>query len=143
MTQNIHFFTEDLEFLIKSKKQIRDWITNIATEEKTIAGDINFIFCSDAYLMKINKKYLKHNSYTDIITFPLMDDNSVISGDIYISIPRVRENAKLFRQKVSDEVHRVIVHGVLHLLGYDDSTHDEKKVMRNKEDYYLGKLTDH
>jgi rRNA maturation RNase YbeY len=105
-------------------------------EEKKKTGDISFIFCSDEYLLGINQQYLEHDYYTDIITF---DDVSgeLISGDIFISVDRVRENAEIYGQSFSDELHRIIIHGVLHLLGYKDKEPDQKEIMTGKEDYYL------
>lgn len=114
---------------------------NTVINEKTIAGNINVILCNDRYLSDLNKKYLKHNSLTDIITFPLADEDNLVSGDIYISIDRVKENAKIFKQTTFSELTRVIIHGVLHLCGYKDKTPIEKDTMRQKEDYYLDKLS--
>jgi probable rRNA maturation factor len=139
---SIHFFYEDIQYAIQSKRKIRKWIEYTAEEEKSIAGEICIIFCNDDYLNEINRKYLKHNTLTDIITFPLTNNPKIISGDIYISLPRVRENAKIFRQRVNDELHRVIIHGVLHLLGFNDKSEEEKEGMRLKEIYYLEKLTE-
>ncbi|MDB4924403.1 rRNA maturation RNase YbeY [Mucilaginibacter sp.] len=135
----IQFFEEDITYTLKNKTKIRQWINQtIVTEGFTLHG-LAFVFCSDAYLLKINQKYLNHDTYTDIITF----DNSVkeneITGDIFISIPRIRENAASFNVPGTDELHRVIIHGVLHLLGYKDKTPAAKKKMTKKEDYYLGK----
>lgn len=140
MNSPINFFSEDIKFSVKNKNEIRDWVNGAAENERLMAGDINFIFCSDSYLHKLNKSYLKHDTLTDIITFPLMDDESVISGDIFISVERVRENARLYKQKISNELERVIIHGVLHLLGFKDRTKLEKLQMRAKEDYYLEQL---
>lgn len=141
MISSIHFFSENIPYKIRGKTKIRKWIGETVTEENAITGELCFIFCDDDYLYEINHKYLKHNTLTDIITFPVEVDQNIISGDIFISIQRVRENAILFKQKINDELHRVIVHGVLHLLGYNDSTKADKKLMRAKEDYYLTKLT--
>lgn len=140
MSKSIHFFNEDIKYTLRGKSNIRKWITETAEEENSSAGEICIIFCSDAYLAKINRKYLKHSTLTDIITFPLIDDDSIISGDIFISISRVRENSVKFGVRMKDELHRVIIHGVLHLLGYDDASKQEKAGMRLKENYYLEKL---
>ncbi len=142
MSQNIHFFEEDISYSPPGKTKIRKWISGTAEAENSFTGEICIVFCSDAYLLKLNRKYLKHYTLTDILTFPLIEDNSKVSGDIFISISRVRENARKFRQKVNEEVHRVIIHGVLHLLGYEDSTADEKARMKTKEDFYLGILAE-
>lgn len=140
MTKSIHFFNEDINYTLRGKSNIRRWITETAKEENATAGEICIIFCSDGYLANINRKYLHHRNLTDIITFPLMDDDSIISGDIFISITRVRENAEKFGVGVENELHRVIIHGVLHLLGYKDASKEEKAAIRLKENYYLEKL---
>ena len=137
MSESINFFSEQIPFIIRKRGILREWIADTAKSERTIAGDINFIFCDDAYLHKLNKNYLKHDTLTDIITFPLMDDDCVISGDIYISIERVRENAKIYKQPVFTELARVMIHGILHLLGYKDETLKEKEKMRKMENHYL------
>ena len=141
MNNTIHFFNEDIQYTLRGKAKIRKWITETAEEENSIAGEICIIFCSDAYLADINRKYLKHRTLTDIITFPFMEDETILSGDIFISVPRVRENAVIFSVRMEDELHRVIIHGVLHLLGYNDSSKKEKAGMRLKENYYLERLT--
>jgi probable rRNA maturation factor len=142
MMSSIHFFSENIQYKIRGKTQIRKWIGETVTEENSITGELCFIFCDDDYLYTINHKYLNHNTLTDIITFPIVVDQKIVSGDIYISIQRVRENAIVFKQRIDDELHRVVIHGVLHLLGYNDSTKAEKKRMSAKEDYYLKKLTE-
>jgi probable rRNA maturation factor len=140
MSKNIHFFNEGIKYTLRGKAVIRKWIADTVEEEKSGTGEICIVFCSDDYLARMNRKYLNHRTLTDIITFPMMDDEHIIGGDIFISIPRVRENAAEFGVRMNHEVHRVIIHGVLHLLGYDDSTDDERAGMRLKENYYLGKL---
>jgi rRNA maturation RNase YbeY len=109
----------------------------VIKEEGYREGAINFIFCSDKYLHDINVKYLKHNTLTDIVTFDMSENEDFISGDIYISIERARENAREFGVLLKNEVRRLIVHGILHLAGYGDKTPKEKTVMTQKEDYYL------
>ena len=104
------------------------------------AGDLNFILCDDNYLAELNFKYLRHKSLTDILTFTTDGEPGCLNGDIYISFPRVMENALKFKQKSADELHRVMIHGVLHLIGYNDSTKSEKQLMHSKEDYYLALL---
>jgi len=138
----INFFTEDIEFKFKNRRACKKWIISALEEEgvlkKRKLEELSVIFCSDEYLLDMNKKYLDHDYFTDVITFDNSEENS-FSGDIFISIDRVRENAETFRQLFIDELHRVIIHGVLHLSGYDDGTESEQKSMRSREDYYLAK----
>lgn len=108
----------------------------MARLEKAEIGELNYVFCSDKYLLAINLQYLAHDTYTDIITFAL-GDGVTIDGEIYISIPRVRENARLQKVQFQEELDRVIIHGVLHLLGYSDKTPRKKALMRKKEDACL------
>ena len=137
MTTNaILFFTEEISFSLRDRKKIRNWIYASIDQEKMICGSINFIFCSDNYLHQLNVEYLKHDTLTDIITFDYSEGDTV-SGDIFISIERVRENAKQFRVPFVNELHRVMIHGILHLAGHSDKTSSEKAGMRGKEDYYL------
>jgi len=140
MSHNIHFFTEGIAFRIQNKNKIRDWINNTAIEESKGTGEICIIFCDDNYLFRLNRKYLKHYTLTDIITFPLMEEANVISGDIYISLPRIIDNAKKFKQNRNDELKRVVIHGILHLIGYNDSSEKEREEMRAKENYYIKKF---
>ena len=102
---------------------------------------INFIFCTDEYLGELNKIWLHHSTLTDIITFPFSEQEDTISGDIYISIERVQENARTFGDPAEKELKRVMIHGVLHLIGYKDKSPGEKKKMRQKENYYLSRFT--
>lgn len=132
----IHFFSEDISFNLKQKIRLRNWISNTIKEEKKRLGELSFIFCSDAYLLTINQDYLNHNTYTDIITFDNSEDDA-IKGDIFISLERVRENALSFKVSEQDELHRVMIHGTLHLLGYADKGKDAKALMTIKENYYL------
>jgi len=131
----INLFNEDYSFRFGQTDIIKKVIRIIENEEEVKFKEINFIFCSDEYLKKLNVKFLNRNYYTDIITFPYKEKN--ISGDIYISVERVIENAKFFNVKFLDELNRVIVHGILHLCGYKDYTTEEKNEMTIKEDYYL------
>ncbi len=140
MSENILFFSENIQFVLKDKIQIRNWIREVIHESDYRAGKISFIFCDDLYLSEINVKYLKHKSLTDIITFSYHQGTNLISGDIYISIPRVTENAVKFKQAFWDELHRVIIHGVLHLMGHEDSTKLLREEMRKREDRYLSQL---
>jgi rRNA maturation RNase YbeY len=129
----------DIKYTLKDKKKIKEWILKSLEEEKKGVNFISFNFCSDKYILKLNNSSLKHNYYTDIITFELNQKNEEIEGDIYISIDRVKENAKVLNESIINELHRVIIHGVLHLCGYKDKSSKESKMMRNKENYYLNK----
>ena len=133
-----HFMEPDLR--LKSKKKIKNFIIEIFSKNNLSLKRIDYIFCSDDYLLKMNNKYLSHNYYTDIITFSLNDYNQEICGEIYISGDRVKENAKIFKVSVKEELLRVILHGVLHLMGYTDKTKKEKKTMRSLETKHLKKL---
>jgi len=137
--KHIHFFTEQTNFTIKNKILIREWLTQIVRKHKKQVGEINIIFCSDDYLLKLNEQYLGHDTFTDIITFDFVEDKT-ISGDIFISVDRMKENAKLFHVEQSTEMHRLIVHGVLHLLGYKDDTPKNKKLMTEQEEFALSWL---
>lgn len=133
----IRFFSEDVEFRLKSFKKTILWLRESIELEGKIPGEISFIFCSDEYLLKMNIDYLNHKTYTDIITFDTSEERNLICGDIFISIERVRENALKFNKEFDNELHRVIIHGVLHLIGYSDKTTNKKNIMRRKEDAYL------
>ena len=134
----ILFFSKGIRFSISNKSRISKTIQNLIKNEKKKEGDISFTFCSDSFLLDINKKFLRHNTLTDIITFQYPADE--LSGEIFISIPRVKENAKKFNVSIQQELYRVIIHGVLHLCGYDDHEEEDIKVMRKKEEAYLKKL---
>ncbi len=138
----ISFFTEDIKFNYKNRRASKRWILSALEEENVFKKkkfeELSIIFCSDEYLLDMNKKYLGHDYFTDVITFDNSEENT-FSGDIFISIDRVRENAGTFGQLFIDELHRVIIHGVLHLSGYDDGTEQEQKMMRSREDYYIAK----
>jgi rRNA maturation RNase YbeY len=133
----INFFTEEITYLLKQKTHLRDWINRTIISENYILEELSFIFSNDEYLLNINRQYLNHNTYTDIITFDNSGDKKLIHGDIFISIDRVKENSKIFTVLEKDELHRVIIHGTLHLLGYLDKGKDAKKMMTAKENYYL------
>ena len=135
----IHFFSEDVSYTLKQKGLIRNWIRNTIVAENQQLRELNFIFCSDNYLLTINQQYLNHDTYTDIITFDNSENKPEIVGDIFISLDRIRENAKNFDVKESDELHRVMIHGTLHLLGYPDKGKSAKALMTEKEDLYLSK----
>ena len=134
----INFCNEDVEINLPEEKLI-EWINNTIKEEQHKTGEINYIFCSDKYLLEVNKKYLNHDYYTDVITFDYTQ-NKMVSGDIYISVDTVNENAKEYSKSSLHELFRVMIHGVLHLLGYKDATDEEKKEMRSKEDFHLNKI---
>lgn len=133
----VHFFYEDVEFRLRTTRHTKFWIKKVINSEKRKLGELNYIFCSDPFLAQLNTQYLKHNTYTDIITFDSNDGNDFIQGDIYISVDRVRENALKFKTDFPQELHRVIIHGILHLIGYSDKSRQAKNEMRKKEDAYL------
>ncbi len=135
----IDFFCEDIQFDNVDENLITNWINEVITKEKKIVGNITYIFCSDAYLLNINQQYLKHDYFTDVITFDY-SENEFISGDIFISIDTVNDNSKDLDINLNDELYRVMVHGVLHLCGYNDKTNEEKIIMTNKENFYLNRL---
>lgn len=132
----ISFFNEDMNYRLKQKKLLRSWIFSTIKSENRQPGEINVILCSDDYLHKMNVEYLKHDTLTDIITFDYSEIDKV-SGDLFISLGRVRDNAAKYAIKTADELHRVIIHGILHLCGYNDKSSLEKTKMTAKEDSYL------
>ncbi len=134
--KNIFFHFEDVSPFLKKIGDLRLWLNHSAKKEKQKIVNINYIFCSDKHLLKINKEYLNHDYFTDIITFDYAD-NTGVSGDIFISIDRVKFNANDYGVSIQDELHRVMVHGLLHLLGYKDKKPEQQKVMTSKEDFYL------
>jgi rRNA maturation RNase YbeY len=135
--EKIHFFTEDTDYQLRNRKLLRQWIGRVVTAENDQYHDLNIILCSDDYLYHLNNAYLSHNYLTDVITFDFSESEHVISGDVYISIDRVRENAKKFSGSLKDELHRVIIHGILHLAGYNDKRKRDKEKMTEKENLYL------
>jgi len=139
MSDTINFFSEEIDFEISSTEKIKLWLKTIITNYNQTISNINYIFCSDEYLLEINKEHLNHNYYTDIITFDLSESEE-IESDIFISIDRVIENAKNLGITFETELHRVLVHGLLHLLGFNDKTGVEKTIMREKEDSSLSLL---
>lgn len=132
----ISYCTEDTDFNFKYRRINNKWLKMVAESEIRKLGDIAIIFCSDNYILDINMKYLQHDYFTDIITFDYCEGKT-LSGDLFISIDSVRENAVEYGTDFADELNRVIVHGILHLIGYDDHTEDDQQVMRSKENYYL------
>ena len=130
----IYFFSEEINFELKEKLIRKRWLKNIATKAGFTIKELNYVFCSDEYLYQMNTKYLKHDTYTDIITFDNSEKGFDLAGDIFVSIDRVGENAKTHNQKVETELNRVLVHGLLHLMGYKDKTKEESTLMRQKEE---------
>jgi len=134
----INFFVEEISFSLNQKLKRKKWLKSIAESENHVIGELNFIFCSDEYLYKINVEYLNHDTYTDIITFDNSEKENVIEGDIFISIDRVKENAKVLEKEEEQELNRVISHGLFHLLGYKDKSKEESELMRSKEEIAIG-----
>ena len=124
------------DFKLVDSDKIRIWIEDVIKKEKKTVGDITYIFCDDDYLLERNKEFLDHNTLTDIITFNYCIDNN-ISSDIMISIDRVKENSTTFENSFNEELRRVMIHGILHLIGYNDKSDKEKELMREKENFYL------
>ena len=133
----LNFFTENVDFDLLRPIKTKKWIKNTSISEGYEIADLNYIFCDDDYLLEINKQYLDHDYFTDIITFDNSEEENVIEGDIYISVDRVRENAATFHADFVTEMRRVLIHGLLHLMGYDDTDEKLKAAMRAKEDQYL------
>jgi len=137
LNQKLHFHFEEISFQLSNKKALRAWLIACGKAENHIINQLNYIFCSDNYLLDINKNYLNHNYYTDVITFDYSEEKDAITGDVFISYERVKENARDFSIPLKDELHRVIIHGLLHLFGYSDKTPVQKATMKVKEDFYL------
>jgi len=135
----VYFFFNKPVFVLKRRKELKMKIEDIFKEEGKILGTLNYIFCSDKELLKINRQYLNHDYYTDIVTFDL-SENQFTCGEVYISIDRVRDNANSLNVSIISELLRVIIHGALHLCGYIDKTATDKKLMRRMENQYLTKL---
>ncbi len=131
----ILFHFENVELVIQEPERHILWVESVISAESKIAGNLNFIFCTDKYLHQMNVDYLNHDTLTDVITFPLRYDR--VEGDIFISKDRVAENAKTFDVEFDAELRRVMIHGVLHLVGFGDKTEEEIALMRSKEDFYL------
>jgi probable rRNA maturation factor len=137
MDHQIEFFSEDIEFSLDNPEQISDWIADVIEQNDQELVSLTYIFCSDEYLHQINLEYLDHDTLTDIITFDNADIEGTIEGDIFISIDRVRDNAATHSTSFENELHRVIIHGVLHLLGFKDKTPEQEATMRKLEDSSL------
>lgn len=125
------------DFIFTNPLILKEWLNNVILEENKIPGELYLVFCSDDYLLEINRNFLQHDYYTDIVTFPTSSKENIISGEIYLSIDRIRENAIANQELFGKEFARVLVHGVLHLLGYNDHSIEEITLMRSKEDNYL------
>jgi len=138
---SINFFTEDTNYTIKKKTVIKDWLKSAIAAEGYLLKELNFILCSDEYLLRINQDYLNHDTYTDVITFDNSEELKTIVGDIFIGIERIKENAATFKHTVEQELCRVMIHGALHLLGYKDKTKAAKTLMTAREDHYLALLS--
>jgi len=136
MAGHINFYSEDIPFKMREIRTKRSWIIECIKTEGKETGDISFVFCSDEFLHKMNVEYLSHDTLTDVITFDYTEDG-IISGDIFISIPRVKENASVYSKYFIEELNRVMIHGVLHLCGYKDKSSKDSKLMRQKEDEKL------
>lgn len=136
--EEISYHLADIETLPLQglEQKYTQWLQKVASDENATIQNLTYIFCSDEYLLNMNIKYLAHDYYTDIITFPYQE-GKVIEADLYISVDRVAENAGEFRVDFRNELNRVMVHGLLHLLGYKDKTTEDVTIMRSKEDYYL------
>lgn len=132
----IKYFNQDIEFKLKDKSLNNKWLKLVAESEIRRIRDISIIFCSDNYILDVNQKYLSHDYFTDIITFDYCEGN-LLSGDLFISIETVKDNAIEYKTEFCDELNRVMVHGLLHLIGYDDHSDEDIKIMREKENYYL------
>lgn len=135
---NINY--EDVDDLSLNETDLTNWISKFCLSENHELGDISIIFCSDEYLLDMNRTHLDHDYYTDIITFDYTD-NQIVSGDLFISVDRVRENASDFNVSFDHELHRVMIHGVLHLCGYKDKSDEDKKLMRSKENNALSMIS--
>jgi probable rRNA maturation factor len=133
----VNFFFEETLFKLPHPRKTKSWISAAISSEGFNLGELNYIFCTDNYLLSINKQYLNHSTYTDIVTFDNSEKADLIEGDIFISVDRVTENAVKFNVGVDNEVRRVMIHGALHLMGYTDKTKAQKALMREKEDAYL------
>lgn len=136
----INFLSEEITFQLKSRSKVRRWIKDVVEKEGHSLGQVTYIFCPDSYLHRINMQYLEHDDFTDIITFDNSEEPDTIEGDIFISTERVAENAALLSSSFENELHRVMIHGILHLCGYLDKKPGEKELMRKKEDACLSLL---
>jgi len=137
LESKIYFFLEEVTYNLRQKRKIREWICKAAENEDFTIGVLNYILTSDNILVQLNKEYLQHFTLTDIITFDLSEKEGELSGDIYISVDRAKENAKEFKVSLKNELSRLMIHGVLHLMGYKDKSQEERAQMRAREEFYL------
>ena len=137
MDHPIEFHSEDIEFSLSNPEQVADWIASVIEQHDFELAGLTYIFCSDDYLHQINVEYLDHDTLTDIITFDNADEEGTVEGDIFVSIDRVHDNAQTLGIPFEDELHRVLIHGVLHLLGFKDKTDEQEALMRKQEDSCL------
>ena len=135
----VHFFSHDIPTSLKNTANLKHFIELIFKKEMESLDSINYIFCSDIAILEINKKYLNHDFYTDVITFDLSQDNKALSAEVYVSIERIRDNAKQLGLSIKSELHRVLFHAALHLCGYNDKKEKDKEIMRKKENELLAK----
>jgi len=135
----IYFFFQGTKPALQKRAELKGFVQSIFRSEKTKLGHLNYIFCTDKALLEINREYLKHDYYTDIITFELSGKGQPVEADIFISVDRVRDNARVHKSSFKSELHRVIFHGALHLCGYRDKSKPDQKAMREKEDLYLAR----
>lgn len=133
----INFHSESIDFKVTNPIKTKRWLKSVIEAEGFELSEINYIFCNDEYLHKINVEYLDHDTLTDIITFDNSEEETLIEGDIFVSIERITDNAQDFKTSFEHEFRRVIVHGILHLCGYYDKTDEDEKQMRTKEDHYI------
>lgn len=132
-------FSYETNFSLDSEPQLTNWIQDTIISEQHRLGDLQYVFCNDAYLLKLNQEFLNHDTLTDIISFDYCV-GKIIHGEIFISVDRVKENAKTYQVSFNEELHRVIIHGVLHYCGYQDKSPNDSQVMTEKENYYLKKI---
>ena len=133
----VFFYFEKTRFRLPHPIKTSNWIKLVIRKEGFRLSNLNIVFCNDDFLLSLNRKYLKHQTLTDILTFDYRNSGPAIEGEIYISVTRVRENSRMFKTRFDDELHRVLIHGVLHLMGYDDKTLAQKAKMRDKEEACL------
>ena len=136
----IQFFYEEVDFVLENEKRILKWIIDVISSEKLDAGVVNIIFCPDDYLLDLNQRFLNRDTLTDVIAFDYAEDDGNISGDIFISIDRIKDNAEKFNIRMDQELYRVLIHGILHLCGYTDKGDEDKSEMTALEDKYLSLL---
>lgn len=133
----IQFSSIDSVFELQNPTLYKNWLAEVIRSEEKISGEIHYIFCSDSYLLDINNKYLDHDYFTDVISFSTTSKSMIVSGEIYISVDRIKDNAKFHKCSFEHELSRVMVHGLLHLIGYNDQSTEEKSLMTRKEDIYI------